>query len=205
MYRYLIFFFFAFAGLPFLSGCGSVISKGVLIDVDRAISVPVVQSNPEQYTGQKVLWGGIIVSTKNLKEHSRIEVLSQELAFMDQPLRYASKSQGRFLVMSPGYLDPLLYKADMQITVAGIVSGVKSEKIGEMSYPYVLITPIEMKIFPSDDENPDEFPYWYGYPPYGFDPYMDPYFGPHFNRSGPYYPPYFPPYYPPGHPLGHHH
>jgi hypothetical protein len=63
-----------------------------------------------------------------------------------------------------------------------------------------------MKTFAEDSENPDEFPYWYGYPPYGYDPYMDPYFGPyfgpHYMGPGPYYPPYFPPYYPPGH---HHH
>ncbi|MBE9532315.1 MAG: Slp family lipoprotein [Proteobacteria bacterium] len=202
MKRLLTLLVLVFVGLPFLSGCGSVISDAVLMDVDRTITVPMVQGNADAYIGQKVLWGGVIISTKPLKEHSRIEVLAVELAFMDQPLRYTEASHGRFLIMAPGYLDPLVYTPDMQITVAGTIKGVKSEKIGEMSYPYVLITPIEMKTFRPDDENPIEYPYWYGYPPYGYDPFMDPYFGPYFMGPGPFFPPSYPLYYPPGH---HHH
>ncbi len=193
---------FVLIGLPFLNGCGSVISDAVLMDVDRTITIPMVQSDPQAYKDRKVLWGGVIVSTKNFEDSSRIEVLAQKLAFMDQPLRYAETSQGRFLILAPGYVDPLIYKPDMQITVAGTIKGVKREKIGEMSYPYVLVTPIEMKTFRADEENPTEFPYWYGYPPYGYDPYLDPYFGPHFMGPGPFFPPYYPPYYPSGH---HHH
>jgi outer membrane lipoprotein len=202
-------FLFAFVALSFLSGCASVISKGVLVDIDRTITVAMVQSDPELYNGRKVLWGGVIVSTKNLKEHSRIEVLAQKLAFMDQPQSNDQASQGRFLIMAPGYKDPLVYKPDMLITVAGIVKGVKSEKIGEMSYPYVLITPVEMKTFdPAYESDRYDYPYWRDYPFYGpypyypNDPFLDPYYGPYY----PGLPPYFYPqgYFPSGYP-GHHH
>lgn len=199
MKRSLTVLYLAFIVLPFLSGCvASVISESVLMEVDRTITIPMVQSDPELYKDRRVLWGGVIVSTKNLTDSSRIEVLARELAFMDQPLRNSPVSQGRFLIMAPGYRDPLLFKPDTQITVAGTIKGVKSELIGEMSYPYVLIAPIEMKTFDADDDynRYDDYPYlrdypFYGpygpYPPYLHDPFLDPYYGPYYPGLPPFF------------------
>lgn len=197
-----------------LSGCvASVISEGVLTSVDRNIALPMVQSDPEAYKEQKVLWGGIIVSIKNLPDHTRVEVLAKELAYMDEPLAYGDYSQGRFIILAPGYIDKLIYKPGTGITVAGIVKGVEKMKIGELDYPYVLISPIEMKTFdPDDDLYRDEYPYsrnypYYGpygpYPPYPYDPFFDPFLDPYY---GPYYPGLPPFFYPGGYGSpGHHH
>lgn len=195
-----------------LSGCAaSVISESVLMGVDRTTTLPMVQSDPEAYKEQKVLWGGTIVSIKNLPDHTRIEVLAKELAYMDEPLAYGNYSQGRFIILAPGYIDKLNYKPGTGITVAGIVKGTEKIKIGELDYPYVLIVPIEMKTFESyDDLYRNKYPYsrnypYYGpygpYPPNPYDPFFDPYFGPYY---GPYYPGLPPYYYPPGYyPSGH--
>ncbi len=161
--------------------------------VDRTTALPMVQSDPEAYKEQKVIWGGIIVSTRNLSDYTRIEVLSKELAYKDRPRAYGKYSQGRFIVLAPGFYDKLIYKPGTGITVVGVVKGIENIKIGEMEYPYVLIAPIEMKTF---DPNKDLYSYDYPYsrdypyygpygpyppypPPYPYDPFLDSYYGPY--------------------------
>ena len=162
------------------TGCSSVLSKTALKDVDRSITVPAVQANPASYTGKTVVWGGRIVSTKNLKDVTVIEVLESRLSIMDIPSD--EKSRGRFLIEAPGYLDALTYKHDMEITVAGVIKGVEDKTIGKMSYSYPVLSPLDMEI-----SDPPEI-YYYDYPfrnrPYYYDPY--------------YYGPQFPYYYNPG-------
>jgi outer membrane lipoprotein len=223
MKRKLIFLLLALLLVPSLSACvNSVISESVLMEVDRAITLPMVQSDPDGYIEQRVLWGGELISIKNFPEHTRIEILAQELVYMDEPSFYGRSSQGRFIIEAPGFYDKLVYKPGLGITVAGVVKGVMTLKIGELSYPYVLISPIEMKTFdPNDSYDPYsdfDYPYFRNYPyfgPYGpypaypsphsydsFDPFLDPYYGPYY----PGLPPFF---YPGGYGYrpqrGHHH
>jgi outer membrane lipoprotein len=195
---------FLFLIVAFFSGCAaSVISEEALKDIDRNMNLATVQSDPQAHVGRKVLWGGIIISTKNLPDHTRIEVLAKELTYMDMPELYDRSSQGRFIILAPGFYDKLVYKPGLGITVAGVIKGTETIKIEELSYPYILISPIEMRTFGIDEE-PDyydhlywrDYPYYgpYGpYPPYLYDPY-DPFFDPYF---GPYYPG-LPPYFYPG-------
>ena len=185
------------------------------MDIDRNVDLATVQSNPEAYIEQKVLWGGIIVSTKNFPDHTRIEVLAKDLAYMDMPQLYDQTSQGRFIILAPGFYDKLVYKPGIGITVAGVIKGKELIKIGELSYPYVLLSLIEMKTFDLEDDlyrydypYMRHYPYFgpYGpYPPYPYDPY-DPFFDPYY---GPYYPGLSPFFYPGGYdPLryrDHHH
>lgn len=216
MKRYRIILFLVLAS--FLSGCAaSVMSEGVLMDVDRNVKLPMVQSDPDAYKERRVLWGGIIVSTKNFPDHTRIEVLAKELAYMDMPKSYDQKSEGRFIILAPGYYDKLDYKAGVGITVVGSVKGTEKIKIGEMEYLYVLIAPIEMQTFDPDDNlyNYDypytrDYPYYGPYgpypsypPPYPYDPFLNPYYGPYFpGMPGFFYPGGYGPKYYPGH---HHH
>ena len=50
-----------------LAGCASVISKNVLKEVDRSVTIEMVQADPDTYIGRKVVWGGTIISSKNLE------------------------------------------------------------------------------------------------------------------------------------------
>ncbi len=165
------------------AGCSSVLSETALKDVDRSITVPAVQADPESYTGKTVVWGGRIVKAENMKDVTMIEVLESRLSIMDIPSN--EKSRGRFLIEAPGYLDTLTYKKDIEITVAGVIKGVEHNAIGKMSYPYPVLSPLEMEI----SDPPDT--YYYDYPfrnrPYYYDPYYEPY----------YYGPQFPYYYRP--------
>ncbi|MBI3399259.1 MAG: Slp family lipoprotein [Deltaproteobacteria bacterium] len=167
--------------LIFLTGC-SVISKDIRCEVDRTITLPMVQANPDALKGKKVIWGGIILSSKNLAEKTVIEVLQTPLDRTDMATD-KEQSQGRFFVESPSYVDTFLYKAGKEITVAGIIKGAAIQKIGEMDYTYPILEPLQIRVFePYKEPAYQAPPPW---PPWWYNPYY-----PYPNR---YYDPYYPP------------
>lgn len=175
--------------LSFLTAGCSVISKDIRQDVDRGITLPMVQANPDAYKGKKVIWGGIILSSKNLADKTVIEVLQTPLDISDMATD-KEHSQGRFLVESPVYLDTYLYKAGKEITVAGIIKGINMQKIGERDYAYPVLEPLQIRVFEPQPEiryEPLPWPYQPYSPYYPYHPYY-PY---------PYNYPYYYPYYPP--------
>ena len=143
-----------------------MISREALKDVERGVTVDTVQSNPELYTGRRVVWGGTIVSAENLEETTEIEVLESELAYDDTPKDGISR--GRFIVESRGYLETAVYAEGKMITVAGTVKGVKVRKIGKMDYPYPVLTPLQIRLFEPLPEYPysEAPPPWWWYDPF---------------------------------------
>lgn len=176
--------------IALLSGCASIMSSNVLKEVDRGLTLELVQAKPEAFKDKRVLWGGLIVSTTNLETVTEIEVLETALAYNDVPTD--GKSRGRFIVRVSGFLDAAVYKEGKGLTVAGVVQGVSVRKIGKMDYAYPVITPIELKVSEPYTED-------YNYnSPYGYGPYYGPYYGgPYYGGSPYYYGPYTP-YYPYG-------
>ncbi len=179
-----------------ITGCGSIISKTVVEQVDRGVTLVQAQHNPEQYAGKKVLWGGVIIGTHNLEKTSEIEVLETGLDYNDQPDFNEAASKGRFLIESERYLDANVYKEGKGITVAGRFDGVVTRRIDKMSYNYPVVKPIEMKL---SDKIPQDFgnyppawayPYWDPYSPYyPFSPFGPTYpYGPYPYRRHPFYP-----------------
>ena len=177
-----------------ISGCASVISRDVLRDVDRGVTIEVVQSNPGLYTGRRVVWGGTVVSSQNLEGTTEIEVLESSLAYDDVP--EDGVSRGRFIVEARGYLETALYKEGKRITVAGVVKGVRLEKIGRMDYPYPVIEPLEIRLFEPAPEYPysEALPPWWLYDP--FWPYY-PYSPWPYHQRYPFYPYPYPYPWPP--------
>ena len=161
-----------------VSGCGSVISKGLLKEVNRDLTIEAVQSAIGQHRGQRVLWGGVIITSENLKGATEIEVLETPLTWGDVPANSVEGgSGGRFIIEAPKYLDTAIYSEGRLVTVAGAVKGLVTRKIGMMDYQYPVITPIELKIFKPTKElgyynDPwvDPFYYW-GYPGYPYNPW----------------------------------
>ncbi|MBI5826915.1 MAG: Slp/YeaY family lipoprotein [Deltaproteobacteria bacterium] len=168
------------AALLLVAGC-SVISKEARKDVDRDITVDMVQSNPELYRGRKVLWGGVIMSSENLEHSTVIEVLETELNMDDRPAD--GSSRGRFLIESPKFLDTDIFKAHARVTVAGTIKRVEVRKIGRMDYAYPVVTPMEISLTPASEYRRRETP-----PPWFYSPYYP------YPPYGPYYPYY--PYHP---------
>ncbi|MBI5888641.1 MAG: Slp family lipoprotein [Deltaproteobacteria bacterium] len=131
-----------------LSGCGSVMSEAVLKKVDRGLTLDIVRAKPDAYAGRGVLWGGIILASENMEDSTEIEVLETELFSDDTPQSESqSLSKGRFIIKAEKFLDTAVFKPAKRVTVAGVVKGARTGKIGKMDYTYPVVTPMELKLF----------------------------------------------------------
>jgi outer membrane lipoprotein len=166
----------------FLSGCAHVMSEESLRLVDYRITFADLKRSPETFIGKYVLLGGTIAGVKNKKGGGELEVLQAPLDSSDKP-EETHYSGGRFLVDSPDFLDPLVYKTGRRITVVGEVKGKKTRTIDEVEYIYPLVAAVEIHLF--ERYEADRF-YYYPYPPpFYYDPFWDPWW-PYYRR--PFYP-----------------
>ena len=150
-----------------LSGCAYVISKEVRREVTRDLSLREVIENPTAYKGKVVLWGGVIIESKNLTEGTRVTVLQKDLNRWGRP-KESDESQGRFIILYPGYLDTAIYRRDREITVAGEIIGQRVLPIDQIEYTYPLLSPREIHLW--REVRKAEYPYG-PYPWWWDDPY----------------------------------
>ena len=90
------------------AGCTHALSPGVRQQVESTISLTQLRAAPESYTGHTVMLGGDILSAHNLAEGTLIEVLQKPLDASDRP-RDTDQTEGRFMALCKGYLDPAIY------------------------------------------------------------------------------------------------
>lgn len=117
--------------------------------VDRALAPRAVAAEPQPAMGQLVLWGGVILSTTNLKDSTQIEVLAYPLDSDERPLR-DSDPLGRFILERAGYLEPANYAVGRLVSVVGTVTGVRAGRIGESDYAYPVISARQLYLWPRD-------------------------------------------------------
>ena len=74
------------------------------------------------------------------------EIVALQLA-LDSKYRPADSddSQGRFLIRSAQFMDPVIYPPGTLITVVGRLQGAESRLIGEMDYQYPVIDVVELQ------------------------------------------------------------
>ncbi len=77
-----------------------------------------VSSAPEQYGQGDVIWGGSVISVRNLPDHSEVEILAYPLDASQRPLPNAHGA-GRFVAIYPGYIEAFNYPIGALITVSG--------------------------------------------------------------------------------------
>ena len=99
-----------------------------------------------QNTGQKVIWGGTIIETRNLAEHTRIEVLAYPLSGSLRP-ELNEMTQGRFLIQRVGYLEPREYAPGRSVTVEGLLVEPQTGRIGEANYRYAVVKADKIKLW----------------------------------------------------------
>jgi outer membrane lipoprotein len=158
-------FFFTFFTVV---ACSYPISKEVRQEARKDLSFPQVLQNPTAYKGSTVIWGGSIVQTINRTDGTDIIVLETPLERQERPEsdRY---SQGRFIVRSPKFLDPEIYKNGRKITVAGEIVGQDARPLGQVQYNYPLLEAKEIYLWnPAAYSDYPAYPYgsgWYGWAP----------------------------------------
>ena len=172
-----------------LTGCAHPISGDFRSQVDPTLSFNQIQQSPNDHVGKKVVWGGMIIETRNLEDVTEIEVVEKDLDSFGTPST-SDQSQGRFVFRKQGYLEPEIFTKGRMITGGGTVVGTQSGKIGEVEYEFPIIEVEEIKLWDDPDYRytPYYGPYLPGWGIYSYYPYyyMSPYYPNRFRRN-PYY------------------
>lgn len=169
-YRYLI---VSIAGVLSLTACATHIPEPIKNPPVEDLSLAQVQRNPVPLQGKLVRWGGTIINTQNQKDKTEITLLSQAMNKYGEP-QQGDKSQGRFIAVVNGFLDPAIYAPGRALTVYGKFDKLLVKKIDNFEYSYPIIDTLQTYLW-DVPQKPDyyDYPYWYD-PWYPWPPYYYP-------------------------------
>lgn len=178
-----------------------LIPADVLSQVDDNVSFSQLRADPHQYVGRTVMFSGVALQSKRIRDGTEIEILQVPTERGMSPSDRKARSQGRFLaVQSNGFLDPAVIEKDTPLTVVGEVKGVTTKALDEGEYQYPVLD-VKQLIDWSDVRSRDRDEYdssyngryggyygpwssWY----YGFgSPFAGPYGLYPYSYYGPYY------------------
>jgi outer membrane lipoprotein len=155
----------------FLAAC-SVISKDIKSQALPPMSFQTLLQHAAEYSGKTVILGGYIIDVQNLNAQTMMKVLQVPLKFGEEP-DVKTKSEGRFIVVYDGFLDPEIYAKNSAVTVAGAILGTMVEDVGDQPITYLKIQSREVYLWPEYEKN---LPYLRPYPYYWYWPdYWYPY------------------------------
>jgi outer membrane lipoprotein len=168
-----------------LHGCTTFISEQSRRLVDTKATFAEVRQSPDSYIGKHIMLGGRIAGVKNTPEGSQIEVVQFDLTWSGYP-EDKFVSYGRFLATSTEFLDTMIFRKGMLITMVGEIKGKTKQRLDEMEYIYPVIAMREWYLwrdsdwekssyFPSPSPPYDPYNYGYGFEPYWFRPISPPY------------------------------
>lgn len=92
-------------------------------------------------------WGGVIVDTQNLPERTELQVIAYPLGRSGRP-NLDEAPMGRFIAVTPGYLETAEYHKGRQVTLSGKVSGIRQGSVGEAEYLFPIIETAEIQLWP---------------------------------------------------------
>jgi outer membrane lipoprotein len=162
-----------------LPSCTHVISPENREAADRNVSFGEILANPELYVGKTFILGGIIAETANTKDGAHVELAQtpvDSFGYIANP----DASEGRLIVKTRSYLDPLIFRTGRSITFAGVLTGTDKKMLGEIDYSYPVFEAKEVYLWKEGAyyryNYPWPAPYWYPgpYPYYWYDPYWYP-------------------------------
>jgi outer membrane lipoprotein len=161
------------------TACAPAISKKVREEAGEPVPFETLLQRTDGFKGRVVIVGGYILETINETDSSRIAVLQAPLDSQNRP-KSSDLSEGRFMVTSSKFLDPVVYSKERRITVGGKVIGSQERKLGNLTYAYPVIEAMEIHLWSKEGKNIE--PYC---------PYYDPWYYPWYRRPYLYRYPYW--------------
>ena len=124
--------------------------------------------------GQRVRWGGQIVSTKPGKDVTCFEIVSKPPDKQARPVD-TDETLGRFVACAPGFYDPEVYAPRREVTVTGTLAETMTRNVGDYEYRFPVVQAETVYLWSRRQERVvyydpwiDPFwPYW-GWGPTGF-------------------------------------
>jgi outer membrane lipoprotein len=133
--------------------------------------------NMAQFKTAPVRWGGVIVDVANEPDRSLLQVLYYPLDNGGSPLT-DKLYQGRFVGVTPQFLDPAIYTQNTHVTISGTLVGDIERTVDKKTLRVPLITIDHIYLWPDYPANNysyggfgmgyGTFNSFYGYPAWGF-------------------------------------
>jgi outer membrane lipoprotein len=158
-----------------ISACASQIPPEIRQAPENTPGVAQVYASVDNFVSQKVRWGGVILQTENKNDSSWLTIVAFPLTGRGEPLS-SGQSQGRFIAVVDQFLEPLVYSADREVTIAGEVLRSETIQVDEFSYKYPVIKVDQLYLWPERSEQR-----YNNYPPYWYDPWYYPFHRPYYR------------------------
>ncbi|KAF0218428.1 MAG: outer membrane [Geobacteraceae bacterium] len=143
--------FLVLAALLFISGCAHRgISPETMRLVDPTVSFAMLKEKPDAYVGKHVQAGGVIAGVRNTPAGGELEVVQLDLDGSGMP-KDSANSGGRFLAQSDRFLDPLIFRPGLSVTLVGEVKGKKTMPLENVDYTYPLLAVRELYLWKPED------------------------------------------------------
>lgn len=127
-----------------LAACASPVFKDA---APNAVSPAEVALQPGRHQGAEVVWGGKILDVRNLADETEIQIAAYPLDRTQRPQQTAP-IQGRFIVVLPGFAEPLEFPAGRFVTVHGRIDGSRLRRIGDADRGYPAVRRDELHVWP---------------------------------------------------------
>lgn len=105
-----------------------------------AVAPNMVAQSPQQYSNADVIWGGRIVEVRNFPDHSEIEIAAYPLDSSQRPKVDNGGGWGRFIAVTPGYVESFDYPNGALMTLFGRLNGTHTGTVGEAAYVFPLVS-----------------------------------------------------------------
>jgi outer membrane lipoprotein len=129
-----------------LDGCTTTQERPNREESYEKISFSEILQSPEQHRGKVVRLGGVILDVVNEEKGSTLEILEQPLNWQGRP-KGGDVTGGRFLAISEGFLDKVIYQPDREVTVVGEIIDMKIGHIGEITYNYPVLSLRDVRLW----------------------------------------------------------
>ncbi len=97
----------------------------------------------------RVEWGGVIVTAKNLRDWTDLEILAYPLDSAARP-ETEKKPLGRFILRQKGYLETVDYAPGRRITAVVDVMEIKEGFVGQAPYRFPVLNAEQLHLWPKN-------------------------------------------------------
>ncbi|MBI5075404.1 MAG: Slp family lipoprotein [Nitrospirae bacterium] len=163
-----------------LSSCAHVISAENREHALSAVSLNEVRAHADQYAEKTFIFGGIIADAFNAEDGTEIEVVQLPLDEWGYVISH-DRSEGRFIVTAKNHLDPVIFSKGREITISGVLTGTRTEKLRNKDYDYPVFRAKEIHLLPR------KMHYYYPYTDHGYEPFYYPSYYPGYWGSYPFF------------------
>lgn len=163
---------FAITALLILSACATAPKP---LQGDYSALQPD-QASAAQPVGERIRWGGRIVSVQTAAAETCFEILGRDLNDTARPTRRQDESAGRFLACRAGFYDPAIFAPEREVTVTGAITSYDTRRIGEYDYRYPRVAADVIYLWPERREEDLRYvsPFWPVYRPHVWGGYYVP-------------------------------